>query len=1055
MAGAVGTEGVLTPRCGERPLQSGRYAGIDREIRQAAIRLTILAAVPPRPDLLATLARIHDLAPDQRAAAIAMLEPDWRDAMLGLLDGPEPDAALQRLISLPGLLDRPPSRALTDLLHQGSYPARLMRLLDPAEVHALLADPTPEPTPLAEQLAHAIGKYGIEAGLGRVRTREYLRLARRELEHASLDEVGGALSDLAAACVDATLRAIDSALLEHVTVFGMGKLGGRELNFLSDIDLVFVHADEAIIADDENVAHRARSRLQDQLRKVVKLLEGSGIWRPLFHVDLRLRPFGTRGPLTISATALEQYYERHGRGWERQVWLRARPIAGNLALGELVLDRLAPFVWPRSVGPEVFDEIAAMMKRARAHAHTGIGGSAVDLKHDAGGIREIEFFVQALQRLHGGRNRNVRTRSTLDALDRLAASGLISHREHAALGSAYRVLRRIEHRVQLAEGQQTHRLPESGPARELLAARMAVHAGRNWLPRDLPGFDAGLAELRGRAQAITVTLTGESELAGELPAARELAQMVAADPGASPNLRIRALIDLGLRSQAAEESAALLEHLFARPHGPFQADGEGRIGAEKLLLACLDSADPEQALARLIEFSATRPAHFGVWRVLAAPDQQPLVRRIADLFGASEPLSRGLIGFPGPRGGAPDGGLALLMEASVGDLPGKDELHALWAEDRPSATGGELDDHLLLFKHRQLVRIGMTDLGRRPDPLDVGRVLSDLADLILAEILADLAHGSRSRADQPGFTLAVFALGKFGMQAMDYGSDLDLLFVFDPLDEGPATQIREDAQRLARQLISRLEQRIRGVRLYEVDMRLRPSGRQGLLVSSLEGFRSYHARSLEVWERLALVWLRPVGEQVVHALGPRSPDRLSERVVGEVVPASLWPSDADPDLIRSTVIADTRRLKQRIEQEIARESRDTLDVKTGVGGCLELELLVAALQLVHGGVRPELRSHELPIALARLAAAGLIDAAEASELDRAYRFERLLLNRLRMTRGSAWGETDRLTVNSPRLTALARRMGLADTDALVSTLIRHRATVRSAFDRHLPPADVP
>jgi glutamate-ammonia-ligase adenylyltransferase len=1017
-------------------------------------RVTILACVP-RPDLLATLARIHDLPPEQRPSAIAMLEPAWRDALLGLLDGPEPDAALQRLISLPSLLERPPARSLIDLLHQGSYPARLMRLLDANEVHAVLDEPTAEP-PLHEQLAAAVAKHGIEAGLGRAHTREYLRLARRELDHASLEEVGAALSDLVSACVDAAMKAIDPALLEHVAVFGMGKLGGRELNFRSDIDLVFVHADEAIVANDEDTAHRERSRLQDKLRKVVKLLEGSGIWRPLFHVDLRLRPFGTRGPLTISATALESYYERHGRGWERQVWLRARPIAGNRALGDLVLDRLTPFVWPRSVGPEVFEEIATMMKRARAQAHSGIGGAAVDLKHDAGGIREVEFFVQALQRLHGGRNRSVRTRPTLDALDRLAAAGLISHREHASLGSAYRVLRRIEHRLQLAEGQQTHRLPESTAGRQLLAARLAVHAGRDWLPADREGFDAALAELRGQVQAIAVTLTGESELAGTLPAARELAQTIVVDPGASPSVRIRALLDLGLRQEAAEESAALLEHLFSRPQGPFQEHGEGRVGAENLLLACLDSADPEQALARLVEFSATRPGHFGVWRVLAAPDQQALVRRVADLFGASEPLSRGLIGFPGPHGGAADGGLALLMEASVGDLPGKDELHASWARERPSEGMPDLDDRLLLFKHRQLVRIGLTDLGRRPDPLDVGRVLSDLADLILAEILGDLARAWPSHADQPGFTLAVFALGKFGMQAMDYGSDLDLLFVFEPLDEGPATRIREDAQKLARQLIARLEQRIRGVRLYEVDMRLRPSGRQGLLVSSLEGFRSYHARSIEVWERLALVWLRPVAEQVVQRSGASAHSTgLTERIVGEVVPASLWPSGADPDPMRSTIVAQTRRLKQRIEVELARESRDTLDVKTGVGGCLELELLVAALQLAHGGTRPELRSHELPIALARLARAGLIDASEASELDRAYRFERLLLNRLRMTRGSAWGETDRLTVNSPRLTALARRMGLADTDALVSTLIRHRATVRSAFDRHLPPADAP
>jgi glutamate-ammonia-ligase adenylyltransferase len=293
---------------------------------------------------------------------------------------------------------------------------------------------------------------------------------------------------------------------------------------------------------------------------------------------------------------------------------------------------------------------------------------------------------------------------------------------------------------------------------------------------------------------------------------------------------------------------------------------------------------------------------------------------------------------------------------------------------------------------------------------------------------------------------------------MDYGSDLDSMFVFDPEPGIAPTQVRDTAQRIARQLIARLEQRSRGSRLYEVDMRLRPSGRQGLLVSSLEGFRSYHARPLEVWERLALVWLRPVAELSFGtndgATASSEPAALAGIVVDEVVPASLWPSTDDPEEAGKTIARATRSLKVRIENELARETRNSLDVKTGVGGILELELLIAALQLRHAGGQRQLRSHELPVALARLAAAGLFEAGEAQELDRAYRFERLLLNRLRMTRGSAWGDTDRLTVNSPRLTALARRMGLADHDALVSTLERHRATVRAAFDRHLPPDDV-
>ncbi|MCA9699010.1 MAG: hypothetical protein KC431_15905, partial [Myxococcales bacterium] len=324
-----------------------------------------------------------------------------------------------------------------------------------------------------------------------------------------------------------------------------------------------------------------------------------------------------------------------------------------------------------------------------------------------------------------------------------------------------------------------------------------------------------------------------------------------------------------------------------------------------------------------------------------------------------------------------------------------------------------------------------------------------------AELLADLAGEFALEKQGPGFTLAVLALGKFGMQAMDYGSDLDLMFVFDPDPSVSATETREAAQKVSRRLISRLEDRLRGARLYEVDMRLRPSGRQGLLVSSLEGFRSYHSRPLEVWERLALVRLRGVAEVRFSPLSTETLDGLPTAGVGplcrvlidEIVAASLWPT-ADDD---EQLAVKTHALRRRIADEIARETRDTWDVKSGLGGCLELELLTSALQLRHGrnAQSPGLRSRDIPTALAALGAAGALTPAESRELADAYRFLRLLLNRLRMTRGSGWGESDRLPVNSPRLTPLARRMGLADRDALVSTLARQRTLVRAAFDRHL------
>jgi glutamate-ammonia-ligase adenylyltransferase len=427
---------------------------------------------------------------------------------------------------------------------------------------------------------------------------------------------------------------------------------------------------------------------------------------------------------------------------------------------------------------------------------------------------------------------------------------------------------------------------------------------------------------------------------------------------------------------------------------------------------------------------------------MAEPEQEQLVRQVADLFGASEPLSRGLIGFGRATSSAHDGGLALLLEASASELPHTAELRERFAAATAKSDGTQsLDDRLLRFKHRELVRIGLYDLGRRADPLAIGRSLSDLADLIVHELLADLAS---SRYEGPGFTLAVLAIGKFGMQAMDYGSDLDLMFVYEPDPEVGSTAVRDAAQQVSRKLLARLQDRAGGLRLYEVDMRLRPSGRQGLLVSSLEGFRSYHARPLEVWERLALVRLRPV-TQAHFPKGAGNPEDhpLSRTLLEEVVPSSVW-APVDP----AHVAAETRRLKQRIENELARETRDHWNVKTGVGGVLELELLTSALQISH-----DVRAREIPTALRELAERALLDSSEAAALDGAYRFERRLLNRLRMSRSAGWGEDDRLPLNSPRLTALARRMGVADRDALISTLERQRAIIRAAFDRYLPSHD--
>jgi glutamate-ammonia-ligase adenylyltransferase len=329
--------------------------------------------------------------------------------------------------------------------------------------------------------------------------------------------------------------------------------------------------------------------------------------------------------------------------------------------------------------------------------------------------------------------------------------------------------------------------------------------------------------------------------------------------------------------------------------------------------------------------------------------------------------------------------------------------------------------------------------------------LSVLADEVVDIVLRDTIAALSPPGAEPG-TLAAFALGKYGARAMDYGSDLDMMFVVDAPGDPAIAQDR--AVKIAREALRRLQDRAAGARLFEVDMRLRPSGRQGAVVSTLEALRAYHTDELPVWERLALARLRPITECSLDATnddveGPRL-GALATTVVDTIVaPSVLRPTSAE------AIGAAIRALKRRIEHELVHETRDVLDVKAGPGGSLELELLVAGLALA-AGVRTPPPGLGVPEELERLARVGVLDTLEVDRLREAYSFFRKLLNRLRMGRGACALDTpDRLATNSPRLDALARRMGLPGRQLLIDRLRAHRASVRAAFDRHLasePPA---
>jgi [glutamine synthetase] adenylyltransferase / [glutamine synthetase]-adenylyl-L-tyrosine phosphorylase len=1031
-------------------------------------------------DIRATLDRLARL--EDPGTALDELDPStqWHGPIAELCRGPDPRGALLRASRLPDAVvaSGPFPRPLCRLLHQGGYPARLLQLLP--EGRAVLegpdvAAPLHHET-LVEELGEAIERLGPDEALGRIRTREYLRLARREIERAPLEEIVADLSTLASACIDAGLQHLNVA--DQVAVFGMGKLGGHELNFLSDIDLLFVHADDLDAGPDDE--RKPLLELHERLRQLVALLEGRGRFRPLFRVDLRLRPFGSRGPLSMSVHATEAYYERHGRPWERQAWLRARVVAGRAEIGRQTLRRLRPFIHPRNVSPSIFGEIAELMQRARRDAGRRMLGSSsaaraplvdernveldvggVDLKLDVGGIREVEFTVQALQLLHGGKNPAVRNTSTLRAMDSLLAAGLISDREHRDLVEAYRWLRKVEHRLQLVEGGQTHRLPLDGDERARLAARLADAdlARADTLRREL---EHALSRHRERVAAVARTMAGEPD--PTTPRARALDAVL--DMGAPIDVRQTALRELGVRDP--DEVEALLQHLHSREHGAFSDRGTAGRGARNLLVACFDSADPDAAITRLVEFAAHRPAHYAVWRFFADPEVHghDILRLTAELFGTSDMLSRGLIGFPVSRGVLRDESIGILQAATEPRLPNAQSLaHELEAHPGDARS---LDRALLRFKHRQLVSIALHDLGRRPDALEVGRSLSDLADLVLRILARDLAAELGHDARLNGLRLGVFALGKYGMQAMDYGSDLDLVFVYDTQAGVGGRNLAPHAIRIAQRLLARLQSRTMGMRLYEVDMRLRPSGRQGLLVSSFEAFRRYHGRPLPIWERLALLRMRAVASVDIepglappHPVGAEPGDgstMIAAALPGslgvaveDVVRQSLLMEDARMRDLESSIGPAVRHLKQRIENELARETRGYIHAKVGRGGALELELLVSALQLATARKHPRVLVRGIVEAIGILREIGAIDDDDARALSAAYAFQRLLLNRLRMTHPGGLEDPDRFSENSPRLVALARRMGLPSREALLDRLQRVREVVRGAFDRHLDP----
>ncbi len=814
-----------------------------------------------------------------------------------------------------------------------------------------------------------------------LRRREMLRLAFRDLAGwADFTEVSTAASELADACLQAALevltplaqarcgvpRAAGSGAPATFVVLGLGKLGGQELNFSSDIDLVFAYTEEGETDGPQPLSnHEYFVRLGQALINALAQATADGF---VFRVDMRLRPNGASGPLVLSFDAMEQYYQVHGRDWERYALIKARACAGDCTAGEALLARLKPFVYRKYLDYGALEAIRSMkvlIEREGARKRL-----RQNIKLGPGGIREIEFVVQALQLIRGGREPQLQVPHCLTALERLTKAGHLTADAYAELQEAYLFLRNTEHRLQEAHDQQTHLLP----AEDIERARLAFAMGfSGW-----PDFEQALERQRHRVEAhfammFTPATVGERQSKQQPGLAAVWLKTVDADHAAT------LLREAGYRRP--EDVLRLLDEL--RSTNAYLAfSAEGRARADRLvplLLAEAGSApDPETTLARLVsllEAIGRRSAY------LALLIESPTARvQLTKLAAASPWVARWIAHHPllldellDPRSFY----VPLERNALVDEL--KQRLDHIPEDDL------ELQMEILReFHHGHLLRVAAADVGPGLAPEETSRRLAAIADTVvgacvtLAETALDARHGPPICPGQagrrPGF--AVIGYGKLGSLELGYLSDLDMIFLYegcpDGMTAGPRSVTNEEYfVRLGQRIIHLLATRTPSGILYEVDMRLRPSGKSGLLVASLEAFADYQRQRAWTWEHQALVRARPVAGEA----------RLCQGF--EAVRHEILCLARDPHRLRQDILEMRARMLEARKGVAAGAS---LDLKHNRGGIVDIEFMVqyAVLRWAHD--HPVLTRHTDNLSILKdLETEGLLDATTARTLSDAYR----------------------------------------------------------------------
>jgi glutamate-ammonia-ligase adenylyltransferase len=987
----------------------------------------------------AAVENLHSLTPTPHDAEL--LAPALRRLLAELGAAPDPDMALNNLERYVGVVDRGvffrtlaehpgaaalvarvlgSSQVLADALRR--RPSILAWLLEPSTMRVWLAEDFA--ADLGRTLAAFTSREARLNALRRFKYRQLLRIGARDLlADADVAQTTEELSHLADACLaeawrmaDAAVRAQHGAPLDGaaeetgLAVIGMGKLGGRELNYASDVDLMFVYGAEGDTAGGPAGRLSNGDYFARVCREVVAIMEESTDEGYLFRVDLRLRPEGRLGPIALSLDGFRAYHAARAELWERQALLKARVVAGDARLGARFMAWTRDVVYGGGTDARVVPSIRAMKHEIDRSLTDKGDGLTRNVKLGRGGIREIEFIVQALQLLYGGDDPWLREPSTLKAVFRLVERGYLAPALGRTLSQAYTHLRTVEHRLQILHEFQTHTLPREGDALASLARRIGIGGSRAQAVR----------EFQRRHRRITTAVHRAfrqffSEREQLAPGRLKIPSVIA--------LRATGFVD----PERARHNLRLI--LEGRPLVPYA--GALRRALDRLFPALLDalwkSPDPDEALNQFERFLSAAGPRAGLIEMLAVDER--LLHGLARLCAGGDLLTQLLIAQPELLTSLADGDV---LTAPVHATALRAAFASIFA---PALDAAERRDSLRRVKGAEELRIvwryllGLTTIERYT------REMTELAEATLAAgwLLAMGALVERygiPRTQAGDFMPAVVVgVGKLGGREISTGSDLDLFVVFggDGRTDGARqvdahTFYSEAAERLA----SALGDITAAGTAFAVDLRLRPGSKGSGFASSVDALERYYREHGDLWERQSLTRARLV-------LGDAGLGRAVLRTLRRLVYGQGLGAEG---------LAEIRDVRTRMELELGKETPGRLSVKFGKGGLVDVEFLVQALQLVHGHRHPDVRRACTASALAGLARVGALRPDQAGRLVEHYRFLRRVSTALRLL---AARPADVLELAGPMPRRVATALAYRSRDDFLGDYRRRTGEVRAIY----------